>query len=79
MESKAEKLITALIAAMEFKDDASVRVAALQSIAVVMNLPYPALHPFVRKVNKALQQGLDDPKRAVRLEAGKSRKHWNPI
>ncbi len=79
MEGKVEELLTALTAAVVFKPDADVRIAGLQCLACAMLLPYSNLHAHVRRVNKLLSQALDDPKRAVRLQAGRTRRLWNPL
>ena len=79
MEGKVEVLLAALTAAVGFKADASVRIAGLECLASVMKLPYTSLHAHVRGVNKLLSHALDDPKRAVRLQAGRTRRLWNPI
>lgn len=79
LEGKSDELIAALTAAVQFKADAKVRIAGLKCLAAVKNLPYNLLHPSVRTVNKTLLQCLDDPRRAVRFEAGKTRRQWNPV
>lgn len=79
LEGKVPELLAALTAAVGFREDASVRIAGLQCLASAMNLPYTALHAHVRGVNKLLSQALDDPKRAVRSQAGRTRKIWNPM
>lgn len=79
LEGKAEEIITVLLAAARFQGSADVRAVALKCLAGIMKLPYNILHPHVRKVNKTLAEALDDPKRAVRLEAGRTRRLWNPM
>ena len=79
LEKKVQELSAGLTAAVGFKADAGVRIAGLECLASVMKLPYTSLHVHVRAVNKLLSQALDDPKRAVRLQAGRTRRLWNPL
>lgn len=78
LEKKAEELITVLLATAEGSKCADIRIAALECLGVVMTLPYNLLHPNVRRVCQNLTKALDDPKRAVRMQAAKTRRLWNP-
>ena len=78
MEGKVEELIASLSGAAEFRNDADVRIAALECMGAVMALPYNLLYPQVRKVNQLLSRAVDDPKRAVRMQAARTRRLWNP-
>ena len=79
LEEHVNALMPALLANLGFRADAEVRIAALQCLVVTMELPYNLLHAHKPAVLKALAQAVDDPKRAVRMQAARTRRLWMPV
>ena len=79
LEEHVAALMPAMLANLAFKPDVGVRIAALQCLVVAMELPYNLLHAHKPAVLKALAQAVDDPKRAVRMQAARTRRLWMPV
>jgi hypothetical protein len=53
-----------------------VRLAALDTLELLLSLPYPLLHPLRRAVIRALEPALDDAARSLRQRAARCRNLW---
>ena len=77
VEGQLHVLLPALLALTAHRGAALVREAALHCLLLLAaELPYPALHPYAKGVAAAAIAALDDPKRSVRLQAGRCRAAW---
>ncbi|PRW58456.1 MMS19 nucleotide excision repair-like protein isoform X2 [Chlorella sorokiniana] len=71
------RLVPALLGLIAFRPSPAVRETALQCLLLLLELPYTALHPYRRAVEKGLAAAVDDNRRAVRLAAARCRQAWS--
>ena len=58
---------------------AVVRETALEALLAAVALPFSAVYPQRKAVMKAATAALDDPKRRVRMAAGRCREVWRKL
>lgn len=71
------RLVPALLGLIAFRPSPAVRETVLQCLLLLLELPYTALHPYRRAVEKGLAAAVDDKRRAVRLAAARCRQAWS--
>jgi hypothetical protein len=79
LEDQVPGLLAALGRAATLGATGAVRETALRCILACLDLPYAALHPHRNLVLPAITSALDDRKRAVRLQAARTRRAWIPL
>lgn len=70
-------LVPALLSLASHRGSPAVRETALQCLVLLLELPYTALHPHRRTVERGLAAAVDDPRRSVRLAAARARHAWS--
>ncbi|KAL1810839.1 hypothetical protein ACET3Z_020904 [Daucus carota] len=79
VEENAHIIVRRLIALMSYPHMMVIRETAIQCLTAMSELPHARIYPMRTQVLLSLLKTLDDPKRAVRLEAVKCRQAWASI
>ncbi|MCD9640271.1 mms19 nucleotide excision repair [Datura stramonium] len=72
----APTVIRSLIELTSYPYMMVIRETAIQCLGAMSELPHARIYPMRIQVLQAITKALDDPKRAVRLEAVKCRLAW---
>lgn len=75
-QSLIANLVPALVDLSDYRPRASVRVSAVKALERLLQLPYATVHPYKKKILKAVVAATDDNKRSVRAAAATCREAW---